>query len=219
MPGTRQTILERGRGFRGAVSQVRCQRRALQGRELGPVFEVPSAVSESEDRPRLCRVVCLRGEVRGVRAGEPVGVESKGRSDLQPFDSGAKELVGKEGGDPRVVLAAALLLDIAKDEPSHTDGADKNRTCQTDGLRKANDILRRMGLDEDTSRRVCQILCGYRTGHDLDTIEFKIVCDAERLARLAAENTDKDRGELQNLISRGLRTETARARARELFQD
>jgi hypothetical protein len=129
----------------------------------------------------------------------------------------AKELVGKEGGDPRVVLAAALLLGIVADEAPETDGADRKQTGQTDGLRKASDILRRVGLDEDTSRRVCQILCGYQTGHNLDMIESKIVWDAERLAALAAASQGKEHDAPANLSTADLRTESARARARSLF--
>jgi hypothetical protein len=107
----------------------------------------------------------------------------------------AKELVVQEGGDPRVVLSAALLLESAV---------------------KAEALLRSIGMDEPTIERVCEIVDSARTGGALDTTEFKVVWDADLLARLAAEGPDRGQQKPADPIEPRLKTEAGRAKARTL---
>ena len=86
----------------------------------------------------------------------------------------AKSLVAKQGGDPRVVLASALLLDLAV---RHSP----------DGIAEARGLLKQCGLDEETSQRIDAILTGYCAGRELDTPEFRVVCEAARMADLQAD--------------------------------
>ena len=105
----------------------------------------------------------------------------------------AKELVVQEGGDPRVVLAAALLLESAA---------------------KAQGILRGIGMDEPTIERVCEIVETSRMGRELETIEFKVVWDSDLLARLAAGEPDRGQEKPEDPIEDRLKTEAGKAKAR-----
>jgi len=87
----------------------------------------------------------------------------------------ARELLSAEGGDPRIVLAAALLLETGSDKSAGED-------CAAEAKR----ILDGIGLDEDTAACVCRVLRCYWAGEDLDTVEFRIVADSHALANLAA---------------------------------
>ena len=107
----------------------------------------------------------------------------------------AKELVVQEGGDPRVVLAAALLLQSAA-------------TAQT--------LLRSIGMDEPTIQRVCEIVECMRTDREPDTIEFRVVWDSGLLATLAAGETDPSQRRPETLIEHGLKTDAGKAKARSL---
>ena len=113
----------------------------------------------------------------------------------------ARDLVLKEGGDPRVVLAAALLLEMG------TPGSAGQQAPNSKTFSKARRILERVGLDEPTIERVCQIIGSYQTGRELDTNEFRVVWDSDRLAKLAAENRDGDPEKQNNLIEYGWKTE------------
>lgn len=115
----------------------------------------------------------------------------------------ARELLSAEGGDPRIILAAVLLFDIGRDERG--------------GPAKAKPILQGVGLDPDTIDCVCHVIDGHRLGKDLDTIEFKIASDADSLARLAEENVSGSLDEGQQTIENGLKTHSARQRARRLL--
>lgn len=108
----------------------------------------------------------------------------------------AKELAQKEGGDPRVVFTAVLLLETAE---------------------TAESILKETGLDAETIARIGDILAKHRLGRAGDSIESCIVHDCAVLAQLAAEAPDRDAEEVENVISRELQTETGKIRARHLF--
>ncbi len=109
----------------------------------------------------------------------------------------ARELLSKEGGDPRIILAAALLLETAR----------------------ARQILEEIGLDQDTTDCVCHIIHGRRTGKQLDTVEFKVVFDSALLAKLvAAEQAGGDRDRLLEMAQDRLKTESGKKSARRLFQ-
>jgi len=94
----------------------------------------------------------------------------------------AKELAWKEGGDPRVVLAAALFLEVG------TEQTRSDRVALTDGPKKVRKILQRVGLDEETIARVCHIVESLQRHQDADTIEFRIVRESAAYARGATED-------------------------------
>jgi hypothetical protein len=94
----------------------------------------------------------------------------------------ARELLAEQGGDPRTILAAAVLLAAGVDrrDPRRSAGPD---VPNTGGMPVATRILREIGFEEDTIGCVCRIAEAHRTGRELDTIEFKVVSDANVLAR------------------------------------
>jgi len=79
--------------------------------------------------------------------------------------------------------------------------------------------LEEIGLDQDTTDCVCQIIHSRRMGKQLDTIEFKVVADSEFLAKLAAaEDAGGDPQRLLELAEDRLRTKSGKQRARRLLQ-
>lgn len=129
----------------------------------------------------------------------------------------AKELVRKEGGNPRVVLCAALLLAVGL----HTSEAVESKPEQSNRLsnakEKVNEALQHLKLDEETSRMVCQILESYESGKAIDTIEYQIVCDSQTLAKMAVQPFVDDPSGWENVIQAGLRTQAAKEKAHNLF--
>jgi predicted RNA-binding Zn-ribbon protein involved in translation (DUF1610 family) len=129
----------------------------------------------------------------------------------------AKELVHKEGGDPRVVLSTALLLATGAYESGLIESQPGQFGRQPEAMPKMKAALEHMRFDEDTARRVCNILENCGKGENIDAIEFQIVCDSQTLARLATEHFAGSSGEWDNMIQTSLRTEAARNMARCLF--
>jgi len=102
----------------------------------------------------------LLREVKDALGGEP---DRLARA-LRTYHH-AKELVAKRGGDPRVVLAAALLLGLGPPE-----------------VKKALD---QVGADEDTARRVAEVLDAFHAGKPLEAPELPILREADTLAARA----------------------------------
>jgi len=123
----------------------------------------------------------------------------------------AKQLVSAEGGDPRVVFAAAMLLEI---ELLRAAGETSGQTWAP---ARARETLEEVGLDTDTIERVCQTTAGCLGGTTLETAEFRIVSDSHRLADLGIANLNPDSKGLDKDVLDSLKTETAKARARSLF--
>ncbi len=107
----------------------------------------------------------------------------------------AEEILRHEGGDPKVVLTAALL--------QFTDKA------------QAENIMKEVGLDPETMDRVETILAERLTGEEDDTPEFKVVADASALAEIAEERSRNMEVANKN-IDGLLKTETAKKTALRL---
>jgi hypothetical protein len=123
----------------------------------------------------------------------------------------ARDLVAKEGGDPRVVLAAALLLQTARSEAASPPVEGSGSSA------KARTFLQALGLDESLIEPVCQIIEGCQEGRDLDTCEYKVVWDSDGLARLGAEYLKGAPAKQANSIKQSLKTKAGKEKAQALF--
>jgi hypothetical protein len=119
----------------------------------------------------------------------------------------AKDLVRKEGGNPRVALSAAILLAAA------TYPAADGPAAQGE----AEAVLKNAGVEQDTLGQVSQLVAGCVAGTESETIEFRIVRDANALARILAEPFAGGPEEWDALVQTSLRTTAAKDRARALF--
>jgi DNA-directed RNA polymerase subunit RPC12/RpoP len=123
----------------------------------------------------------------------------------------ARALAAVEGGDSRVIMAAAVLMEVGRCEEGK-DGPED--------LMAVTKILREMGLDAGTVDNVCEIIDNWRAGRPLDSIEFKVVSDSQAMARfMPCEGTDGPNPKhLEELIGEQLVTDAAKQRTRKLFQ-
>jgi hypothetical protein len=128
----------------------------------------------------------------------------------------ARELLLTEGGDPRVILAASLLLELCQEE-TETPASSGPRTAKAKGRAKATQILHDVGLDEDTIEYVCRLLESYCTGQDVDAIEFRVVQDAGTLTKLAEADRASDPDTLQQALNSQLRTAAAKSKVRSAY--
>jgi hypothetical protein len=135
----------------------------------------------------------------------------------------ARELLSKEGGDPRIVLGAALLLEVAAGRPGRVQSGSAASTAvpsgSTPAMARARLILAEVGLDQDLSDCICHVVDSLREGRQLDTIEFRVVSDSTFLAKMgAARDAGGDPDRLLELAEERLRTESGRQRARRLLR-
>ena len=117
----------------------------------------------------------------------------------------AKWLAAREGGDPRVILAAALLWKSPlRPVP--------RRPCR--GTRSS----KRLGVEEETIGKVCQVVAACQSDTNSPMQETRIVHDAVILSRVFAESPATDDGVLRPLIAK-LYTTAAKEAVRHVLRN
>jgi len=128
----------------------------------------------------------------------------------------AERLLRVEGGKARVVVASALLHDIGIQQAEREHGSSAEGYQEIEGPPIARRIMQEIDFDQDTIEHVLRIVGRHHSGGDIDTVEFRIVCDADNLVNLAEKLTTGDEDELKSIIDQMFRTETGKTRAHEL---
>jgi hypothetical protein len=129
----------------------------------------------------------------------------------------AKELAAEEGGDPRIVLAAALLHGT-NPQPSGDAASVEQRAGVAATAANTKEILQRIGLCEEISAPVCSIVDSLPSGGDADTVESRIVSDAVRLVEFSRRPPDEhaDEAALARFLA-GLKTAAGKQKALRLL--
>jgi hypothetical protein len=128
----------------------------------------------------------------------------------------AKEIMrGEKGADPRVVLAAAVLHDIGIQEAERQHGSSAGRWQEIEGPPIAEPIMKELGLDEATRDHVGQIIANHHSARDIDTLEFRILWDADWLVNIPEEYPDHTPEKLTALIHKVFKTPSGRKLALE----
>ncbi|MDQ7842062.1 MAG: phosphohydrolase [bacterium] len=102
----------------------------------------------------------------------------------------AEQILAGEGGDPLIVRAAAVLHE---------------------GPPIARPILERLGVDAERAGHVLRIIGSNQSVRDGDTLESRILWDADRLANISEECGGKTPEEARILVEHSYRTATGRA--------
>ena len=131
----------------------------------------------------------------------------------------AQELLRREGGDPRVIMAAALLHDIGVREAERKHGSSAPQYHEVEGPPIAKRILEEIGMDDTTVDHVCHIVESHHSGGVIDTTEFQIVWDADRLEEVPDGFSRYNKDLLKGVIDRVFKTEAGRQKAYRAFAE
>ena len=129
----------------------------------------------------------------------------------------AEYLQGIEGGERDVVVAAAVLHDIGIQEAERKHGSSAGKYQEIEGPPIARRIMEEIGLDSDIIDHVCRIVGSHHTGRDIDTLEFRILWDADWLVNIPDEFPGIGTEKLKSLIDRVFKTDVGKAKALELY--
>jgi HD superfamily phosphodiesterase len=136
----------------------------------------------------------------------------------------AGQAAAGEPADPLVVKAAAILHDIGIPQAVRKHGSAAAEFQELEGPPIARAILERFPIDADRIGHICRIIGSHHhpvelTGPELDTPEFRIIWDADRLGNAAGECPSPDRRKIEQYIGTMFRTNAGRAlAARKLFK-
>jgi len=126
----------------------------------------------------------------------------------------AETILAAETADPLTVRAAAILHDIGIQEAERKHGSSAGRFQELEGPPIARAILERLGLDENTMDHVCRIVGSHHSAKDVDTPEFRILWDADRLVNFAEAHSSGHCEERRRLSAHGFKTSAGRELAR-----
>jgi len=129
----------------------------------------------------------------------------------------AEQIQTKEGGDPLIVKAAAILHDIGIHEAERKHGSSAGMYQEIEGPPIAGEILNKYNLDNEAIEHICNIIANHHTLNDFDTIEFKIILDADRLVNIPEDFPGLSDKKLQEIIDNKFKTHEGYKIARRLF--
>jgi hypothetical protein len=131
--------------------------------------------------------------------------------------SHAEAIGAVEGGDREVIVAAAILHDIGIREAERTHGSSAPRYQEELGPPIARRIMEEIGISGEAVDHVVRIVGSHHSARDIDTIEFRIIWDADLLVNLGDEGPARSREQWERTIPKVFRTRSGAERARRLF--
>ena len=129
----------------------------------------------------------------------------------------AVQIQNVEGGDPLIVRAAAILHDIGIQEAERKYGSSTGKYQEIEGPPIAEEILKRYDISAEAIEHICRIIANHHSAKDIDTIEFRIVWDADQLVNLLTDSSWASNEKLQEIIDKKFKTDEGRRMAAELF--
>ena len=129
----------------------------------------------------------------------------------------AEQIVKVEQGNPAVVLCAAYLHDIGIHEGERKYNSAAAQHHEEEGPPIAREILSKLGANPEMTDEVCDIVGHHHHPKDDETLNFKIVYDADLIVNLEEQNKEREieRDGLSATIERKFLTDTGRRLARE----
>jgi hypothetical protein len=129
----------------------------------------------------------------------------------------AEQIQAAEGGDALVVKASAILHDIGIHEAERKYSSAAGKYQEIEGPPIAAEILKKFDISSNATEHICQIIANHHRAKDIDTLEFRIIWDADNLVNLSEELKDTDKERIKKLIDKTFRTNTGRGMALERF--
>lgn len=129
----------------------------------------------------------------------------------------AERIQTAEGGEPLVVKAAAILHDIGIQEAERKYGSSAGKYQEIEGPPIAKEILKRYSFTNETIEHICRIIANHHSAKDIDTIEFRIVWDADWLVNIPEMLEEADRRKLKDVVNRTFKTNKGRELAEVIY--
>jgi hypothetical protein len=77
--------------------------------------------------------------------------------------------------------------------------------------------LKKLGIDEKTIEEVCSIVENHHSPGKIDTLNFKILCDADWLVNLSDEYDCQNKEKLSRIIEKIFLTATGKKMAKKIY--
>ena len=129
----------------------------------------------------------------------------------------AEQIQDCEGGNILVVTAAAILHDIGIHEAERKYASNAGKYQEIEGPPIAEKIMEKCGVPVEINEDVCKIIANHHSAKNIDTLEFRIIWDADNLVNFKEVVNNMDREQIRRSINKLFKTNTGRRKAEELF--
>jgi len=131
----------------------------------------------------------------------------------------AEKLVTEEGGNPAVAISAAYLNGIGIKEAEKKHKSADARYQEEEGPPIARDILTKLKAKEELIEEVCDIIGHHHDPDSEESINFKIVYDAEQIVNLEdrKKESELENDTLSKTIDETILTEGGRKLAKKML--
>ncbi|MCM8758110.1 MAG: HD domain-containing protein [Candidatus Omnitrophica bacterium] len=129
----------------------------------------------------------------------------------------AEELLKKEKADWHIVIPAAILHDIGIKIAEERHGSSSGYLQEREGPEIARKILLKVGLKKEDIDEICQMIAYHHSPDKIDTLNFKILYDADQLVNLKDKFDTKDKAKLEEIIERVFLTSEGKRLAKKIY--
>ena len=131
----------------------------------------------------------------------------------------ADKICKMEDAHPVVTSLSAYLHDIGIKEAESKYNSDSPQYQHLEGPPVARKILEKLGAEEGIIAEVCDIIGHHHTPRDEETINFKVIYDADLIANLEEKQkeTPSTPEHLEKIIEKSFLTKTGQSMARNLL--
>ena len=129
----------------------------------------------------------------------------------------AEKIHAIEGGDATVITAAAIMHDIGIQQAERKYGSSAGKYQEIEGPPIAEPILKELALPADTIEHVCKIIANHHTAKYIDTLEFRVIWDADWIVNIPEECGKMSKDKLKGFVEKVFKTDTGRHLAKEIY--
>jgi len=129
----------------------------------------------------------------------------------------AEELLKREKGDWHVVIPASILHDVGIKEAEKKYGTAAGHYQEKEGPAIARKILLAVGGKKEDIDEICEIIAHHHTPGAVDSMNFKILYDADWLVNLEESVGGKESGQIARIIDKTFLTKAGKEFATKLY--
>ncbi len=131
----------------------------------------------------------------------------------------AEKICREEKAHPVVTMISAYLHDIGIKESERKHGSSSPQYQHIEGPPVAREILEKLGAEEGIIEEICDIIGHHHTPREEETINFKVLYDADLIVNLEEKQKEKPSSpeHLEKIIEKSFLTKSGRDMARSVL--
>jgi len=129
----------------------------------------------------------------------------------------AEEILRKEKGDWHIVIPASILHDVGIKSLKDKKASSKPYYPEAESADIARSMLLKLGFKTQDIDQICEIIAHHHTPGVINTLNFKILYDADQLAGLKDSQDLGNRARLETLVNEVFLTQAGKEIARDIY--